>query len=176
MLHDLLMGARFLVDLPRFLRRPVTIEEARATLGRRLERREEDFLALVKRTIYDHPPSPYRALLEHAGCEPGDLARLVRQDGIEGALQVLLRHGVYLTVNEFKGRSPVRRGSATVAAEPGRFRNPASVLHGLAASSGSRGRPTVVPLDLHFVRDMAVTVCVAFDARQALDWVYSRWT
>ena len=175
MLHDLLMGARFLVDLPRFLRHPVTIEEARATLNRRFERREENFLSLVKRTIYDHPPSPYRALLQHAGCEPGDLARLVRQAGIEGALQVLLRHGVYLTVNEFKGRSIVRRGSATVSAESGRFRNPLSVLHGLAASSGSRGRPTVVPLDLHFVREMAVTVCVAFDARQALDWVYSRW-
>src|SRR5262249_46389870 len=169
MLSDVLMGARFLADLPRFLRHPVTIAEARSILDRRLARREEDFLALVQRTIYEHPPSPYRALLREAGCEPGDLARLVKQEGVEGALATLLLHGVYLTVNEFKGRTPVRRGSVTVAVEPSRFWNPASVLHGRATSSGSRGRPTVVPLDLNFVRDMAATVCVAFHARQALN-------
>lgn len=57
---DLMMGGRFLGQLPSFLRRPVTVEEARATLKRRLEHREADFLALVKRAIYEHPPSPYR--------------------------------------------------------------------------------------------------------------------
>jgi hypothetical protein len=175
MLDDVLMGVRFLRQLPAFLRRPVTVEEARATLKRRLENRERDFLVLAKRAIYEHPPSPYRALLQLAGCEHGDLARLVRQQGVEGALRSLLRHGVYLTVNEFKGREPIRRGSTRLVANPGGVRNPASVRHGLAASSGSRGRPTVIPLDLRFVRDLAVTTCVAFDERRALDWVYSRW-
>ena len=170
------MGARFLRALPGLLRHPVTVREARATLARRLARREEGFVAHVGRAIYDHPPSPYRALLRHAGCELGDVARLVRQEGIEGALDVLLRQGVYLTVNEFKGRCPVRRGSTTFVAEPSSFRNPASVVHGLGASSGSRGRATVIPLDLGWVRDLAVTVCAVFDARRALDWTYGRWS
>lgn len=175
MLDEALMGARFLLDLPWFLRNPVTIQEARATLDRRFERREEDFVELLGRTIYGHAASPYHALLRHAGCDLGDVARLVREEGIEGALGVLLKHGVYLTVSEFKGRNPLRRGSATIAVEPGSFRNPASVLHGLGASSGSRGRPTVIPLDLRYARDLAATLCAAFHARQALDWVYSRW-
>jgi hypothetical protein len=154
----------------------VTIREARATLDRRFERREEDFAGLLERTIYGHPASPYRALLRHAGCELGDAARLVRQEGVEGALGVLMKRGVYLTVNEFKGRTPIHRGSTTITVDPGSFRNPRSVIHGAGASSGSRGRPTVIPWDLQFVRDLGTTVCVAFDALQGLDWVYSRWS
>jgi hypothetical protein len=175
-LDEALMAARFLRDLPGFLRNPVIIQEARAALDRRFERREEDFVELLGRTIYGHARSPYRALLRHAGCELGDAARLVREEGVDGALGILLRRGVYLTVNEFKGRAPLRRGSATITVDAGSRRNPTSAYHGLGASSGSRGRPTVIPWDLRFVRDLAVTVCVAFHARHALDWVYSRWS
>ncbi len=57
-----------------------------ATLCRRLERREEDFLDVVRRAVYEVPTSPYRALLQWAGCEYGDLVRAVRADGLEGAL------------------------------------------------------------------------------------------
>ena len=46
--EDALVAARFLRKLPSFLRHPVTVEEARATLGQRIERREADFLALLK--------------------------------------------------------------------------------------------------------------------------------
>jgi hypothetical protein len=101
MLDDALMGGRFLRQLPSFLHHPVTLEEARATLRRRLENREADFLTLVKRAIYEHPPSPYRALLQFAGCEYGDLDRLVRHEGVEGALRALCDKGVYLTIDEF---------------------------------------------------------------------------
>ena len=38
----------------------------------------------------------------------------VGQEGVEGALRTLFRHGVYLTVDEFKGRPPVQRGRATI--------------------------------------------------------------
>jgi hypothetical protein len=42
----------------------------------------------------------------------------VKQEGVEGALRILYRHGVYLTVDEFKGRRPATRGNATVAVNP----------------------------------------------------------
>ena len=98
------MGGRLVGGLRRYLRNPLTLAEARATLRCRLERREADFLALARDAVFANPRSPYRALLRLAGCEYGDLERLVRRDGVEGALRALLRQGVYLTVDEFKGR------------------------------------------------------------------------
>ena len=59
------------------------------------------FLALVRRTVYAQPESPYRKLLEIAGCDYEDLGRLVTKDGLDEALGPVLG-GVYLTVEEFK--------------------------------------------------------------------------
>jgi hypothetical protein len=175
MLGDVLMGLRFLRDLPASLRHPVTPEEARATLRRRLENRETDFLALVKRAIYAYRPSPYRALLQLAGCEYGDLERLVRQQGVEGALRDLCSQGVYLTVDEFKGRRPAHRGSATIEVAPDTLGNPSSTPHVPAQTSGSRGPRAIVPIDLGFVRDWAVDVCLALAADGDRRWAYAQW-
>ena len=124
--EDIRLGTRFLARLPGFLRHPVTLEAAQATLLRRLAHRDATFLALVRESVYDHAPSPYRQLLKLAGCEYGDLERLVTKDGVEEALRTLHRHGVYLTVDEFKGRRPVVRGNTTIAVDPRRLRNPRS--------------------------------------------------
>jgi hypothetical protein len=169
------MGARFAWRLPLHLRRRLTVAEARATVRRRLDQRERAFLDLVGRAVYGHAPSPYRALLARAGCEPGDLARLVRADGVEGALGALLRAGVYLTVEEFKGRRPVVRGGTTLDVDPGRFRNPLSESHVPSATSGSRGPGTPVPIDLGFVRACAADSLLALDARGAAGAVKAHW-
>jgi hypothetical protein len=173
---DLRVGAGFLSRLPVFLRRPVGFEEARATLRRRLERREADFLALVKRAVYEHPGSPYRRLLALAGCEYGDLVRLVAEDGLERALRTLFRHGVYLTVGELKGGRPLIRGGTTVAVEPSSLRNPQAALHVPVASSGSRGASAVVSLDLVFLRDTAVDQGLVLAARGGRRWRHAIWS
>ena len=98
--EDVVLAARFLRQLPGFLRHPLTLPEARAILARRLERREADFLELVRDVVYASARNPYHQLLRLAGCEYGDVERLVRADGVEGALVRLYRHGVYLTVDE----------------------------------------------------------------------------
>ena len=174
-LEDAAIGVRFLWLLPGFLRNPIGLAEARRILRGRLERREADFLALARRAIYRHAASPYRELLIRAGCEYGDFARLVRQNGVEGALQRLYQSGVYLTVEEFKGRRPTVRGSATLAVNPERLRNPLSAPHVAARSGGSRGRGTPVPIDLQFIRDRAVNRCLIFDARGAAGWHHAHW-
>ena len=174
-LEDVAVGARFLWSLPGFLRRPVTLDEARATLRRRLERREADFLGLARRAVYEHAASPYRALLRLAGCEYGDLERLVGREGVEGALRLLYRHGVYLTVDEFKGRRPTIRGNARIAVSPSRLRNPRLTVHVPARTSGSRGARTPVPIDLAFVRDRAVNTCLVLDARGGIGWAHAIW-
>src|SRR5437764_460918 len=101
---DIAVGASFLLSLPSFLRRPITPEWARTILRRRLERREADWLDWLGRAVYRNARSPYRQLLRSVGCEYGDLQKLVGQEGVEGALHVLYRRGVYLTIDEFKGR------------------------------------------------------------------------
>ncbi len=121
--HEVVIGARLLWRLPASLRHPISPAEARVTLCRRLERREADFLALVSCTIYQHAASPYRHLLDLAGCTYGALERLVQQEGVEGALSHLFRRGVYLTIDEFKGHRPMVRGSATFTVDPVRRRN-----------------------------------------------------
>lgn len=86
-LEDVLVGARFFVRLPAFLRHPVSLDEARAVLRRRLEQREAAFLALVRRAIYDNPANPYGQLLSLLPTAPfvflnlslGDQARVVRR-------------------------------------------------------------------------------------------------
>jgi hypothetical protein len=174
-LDEIRMGARFLRGLPAFLRHPVTVDEARARLRQRLERRCDDFLALARRAIFENPGSPYRALLRAAGCEYGDLERLTAADGPEGACRALFRHGVYLTVDELKGRRPVVRGSTELTVDPARLRNPGATAQFATSSSGSRGRGTPVAWDFAFLRERAVTVCLVTEARGGSRWPKAVW-
>jgi hypothetical protein len=175
-LRDMGMILRALYRLPGYLRHPLTIPQCRAIVRRRLERRESDWLDLVQRTILANGSSPYRALFQLAGCEYGDLERLVQHDGVEGALRALFRAGVYLTVDEFKGRRPVVRGSATIAVDRDRLRNPLSVPHLWTTTSGSRGAATRIQLDLACVRDRAVNTALSLDARGGAGWRSAIWS
>jgi hypothetical protein len=77
-LSEISTTLRFLGRVPAFLRRPFSDAEARALVRDRLSGREAAFLALVRRAVYERGDSPYRTLLREAGCELGDLARLVQ--------------------------------------------------------------------------------------------------
>jgi hypothetical protein len=169
-LADLRSGARLLRDLPGDLCQPLSAEEAGAGLHHRLARRETDFLALLRRVFRAGPADPYRQLLALAGCEELDLVALARSEGVEHVLRTLYRDGVYLTADEFRGRRPVTRGGRTVATGPGRFRNQGTGTHLLVQSSGSRSPGTRVPLDLAFLRDCAVNLCLAMHARGGAAW------
>jgi len=173
--EDVAAGARFLWSLPGFLRHPISVEHARAILRRRLEEREADFLALVCNAIYGQATSPYRELLNLAGCEYGDLERLVAREGVEGSLHTLFQRGVYLTVDESKGRRPVVRGSATLAVNPVLLRNPCSAFHTPVQSGGSRGTATPVPIDLAWLRDCAVYMRLIYRARGDIGWLHAVW-
>ena len=151
-------------------------EEAQATLAQRRATREADFLALVRRGVFGHPASPYRELFAAARCEPGDIENLVRRDGVESALRALYRAGVYLTVDEFKGRRPAERDGRRILVDSVALRNPAALVHVPSHTSGSRGAGTPVPLDLAAVRDWAVNKSVAYAARGGTGWDHARWS
>jgi hypothetical protein len=172
---DAVAALRLLTWAPRHLRDPISQARAMAALRGRRERREADFLALVRRGVYQNPPSPYRALLAHAGCELGDLTRLVRADGVEGALRALLRAGVYLTVDELQGRRPIVRGALRLAGDPARFRNPAARGGVPLTSGGSRGLGTRIGVDLLFLWEAFTDHRLILGSRGGLDWNHAVW-
>jgi hypothetical protein len=174
-LEDLACHARLTRDLPGFLRRPISVQEARADVLRRLRRREEQFLAVVGRAIYGTPGSPYLPLLRHAGCELGDLRQMVAQGGVEDALRRLAAAGVYVTYEEFKGRREAIRGSRRFRFDPDRFDNPLVAPHLTAYTGGTRGQPTRVRRSLAFVAEVAASHALVFDAHGLGDAQHAFW-
>jgi hypothetical protein len=144
--------ARFLAGVPQLVRRKMTIEEALAIVQDRLQNRERNFLAVVERGVYGRPGSPYRALLDGAGCTFPDLRELVNKEGLEGALQQLRSDGVYVSFEEFKGLKPIVRGSLTINPSPADFDNPTAQRYYTTTTSGSTGTGRRVQLDLQHIR------------------------
>lgn len=174
-LNDLRIATRFLWQLPFFLRQCTTVEEATEILHQRFKSRESDFLCLARRAVYQNPQSPYRKLLTLAGCEYGDLEKLVRQDGLEAALGVLFGQGVYLTVDEFKGRQPVVRGSTKIQVETWQLANPLSAEHVQIRSGGSRSQGTPMVVDLEDIGTNSVNTALVLEARGGFRWVHADW-
>ena len=148
MLDGLKMTARYAWGLNGYLRHTLTPAECRRMLENQLESREQSFLSIVERGVYSNPKSPYLKLLRHVGVEYGDLAGLVRQYGVEGSLERLYDLGIYIGLDEFKRRTPIRRPGLEIAVGPHDFDNPFLSKHYNSRSSGSRGVGTRVIMDL----------------------------
>ena len=174
-LEDVGAAAVLSTTLPRYLRHRLTPDTARAAQQHRLETREASWLALMRTAVYGHARSPYLWLLRRAGCEPGDLERLVRREGLEGTLRSLYRAGVYLTVEEYKGRRPIVRGSDRLDIDPRQLRNPRAAAHAFARSGGSRGAGMPVPIDLGFLREQSSNLCLVAHARGGAAWRKGHW-
>jgi len=172
---DISGGIRLVRGLPSILRDPLDIERAHNILERRFVDRESNFLKFVRRAVYENPKSPYLEMLAIAGCEYGDLERLLEDRGLEGAIQELFRQGVYLTIDEFKGRQPVVRNGRTIACDPGLLRNPLCMAYLQAQTTGSGGESTPVPIDMDFVRERNVDYFLALWHRGGKGWDHAVW-
>jgi hypothetical protein len=145
---ELLAFARFLAGLPRLVRRRMTVSEAMAIVQDRRRHRERNFLTVLERGIVANPRSPYRALLEAAGCTLDDVRELLAREGLEGTLLHLRRAGVYVSFEEFKGTTPIVRGSVTLHPTPSDFDNPTASRFYSTTTGGSTGVGRRVQLDL----------------------------
>jgi hypothetical protein len=162
--HDVTMLARLARELPSFLRSPVTLDQGFDIIRRRLATREERFLQIAAESIYGYPRSPYLRLLRMAGCELGDLKSLVAREGLDGTLSHLVRAGVYVAVDEFKGRRVAVRGSQQFAFTEEDFDNPRLRPHFEARSGGTRSPGTAVKTALPYLADLAASTALAFHA------------
>lgn len=172
---DYWAGAQFFARLPFYLARPVRFNQARKSLAQRLAGRNAAFLDKLRWDIFARPESPYLPLLREAGCEYGDIESSVGRDGLEETLRSLFRAGVYLTVDEFKGRNPVRRGSVEMDVGPARLQAPRASYHMPASSGGSRSAGTPVMIDLAFIRTCASNAAVCLDAHGGRRWRKASW-
>jgi len=166
----------FAKGLKGYLRDPVTISRCREIIAKRLQSREDNLLNTARLAIYGNEASPYRALLMAAGCEYGDMEKLVRSEGVDNALQNLVGKGVYVTAEEFKGRQEARRGSQRFDFKETDFDNP--LQNGLleAATGASRGRGTRTIYDLDYLAEKwAVHQALRMDAYDALGMPVGMW-
>ena len=140
--------AVYLRALRRFLREPLDEAVAFEHVRERLARREDTFLRILADGVFGNPKSAYLMLFGQAGIEQGDVVRLVRDEGLEGALDRLFDAGVHLTVQELRGQQPLVRGGAELDGRGKHFDNPLATTHYEGRTGGSRSAGTPVSVDL----------------------------
>lgn len=176
LLLDRARGAlRYAVGLRGYLRETMRPDAARSLVKRQLADREQTFLAVLERGIYEMPRSPYRRLLEHAGVAIEDARTLVREHGLEGALERLYDAGVYVTLEEFKGRQPVRRNGLEFEVHARDFDNPLLVAHYAGQTSGSRGVGSRVLIDFDLLTHEAAYLACVLDGYSIADRAVAIW-
>jgi hypothetical protein len=173
--NDLAMLRRLSRDLPRFYRDRLDAAGSDEWHRERLADRAGGFLRVVERQIYAVPNSPYRLLLTAAGCELGDVHRLVAEEGLHGALDHLCERGVYVTYDEFRGRREVVRGSQRFHFRDGDFDNPLAAPHYEALTGGTRGRRGRVPYSLPYIVESGMSFVSAFNAHGLLGTPHAFW-
>jgi len=174
-LRQLGMYGRFLSGLRPYLRSPITLQQARASIAGRLAARDATLLRIAERGFFGHAQSPYRELLDIAGCEYGDFRALVADRGIEGALGALRDAGVYFTFEEFKGRQPVVRGGREIAIRQEQFDNPHLQHYYGTRTGGSTGTPGRVSTDLTHLAVQAEHRMVLMDAHGVFGVPFAIW-
>jgi hypothetical protein len=169
------MYGRFLSGLGPYLRKRVTLDDARTSMAQRLAGREAMLLRMAERGFFGHRQSPYREVLELAGCTYADFRELVRTRGIEATLRMLREAGVYFTFEEFKGRVPVVRSGREIRIREQQFDNPYLSHYYGTQTGGSTGTPARVSTDLGHLAVQAEQRMLLLDAHGVFDQPFSIW-
>ena len=166
---------RFLRDYPTFLKTPLAPDQCQHRVGTKLASREASFLNIIERAVFRQPHSPYLQLMKWAAIEPHQIKKWVDQLGIEGTLETMYDAGVYLTLDEFKGRKPIVRQGLKLSTCKGDFDNPLSIPHFVSQTGGSRSAGDRIRLDLaHYTQD-AVYDYFFLKAHDLIDRPYALW-
>lgn len=172
---DALAFIRYTSRLRGYLRRPLTASECRRIVEQQVRNRGESFLRLVESRVYAWKGSPYRPLLAAAGAELGDVAALVRRDGVEPALEQLYDAGVYITLEEFKGRKPIERFGLELTTRPEDFRSPMAAPALFFQDQGSRGVRRWSTFDFAHLAGEAAYQSVLFSCFELSSRPYALW-
>jgi len=143
---------RFAAGLRPFLAESTTVDQARRILIESRRDRAESFVRILDRAVFGFPNRPYAWLFSRAGLDRNAAGRMVAEHGVEGALDRWMDLGIYLTLDEFKGRVPIRRFGEERAFDSPDFDNPLLRRDFEAATSGSSGARRRLAIDLDLLR------------------------
>jgi hypothetical protein len=159
-----------------YLKRPMTLEQAKSDIRNRMGNRGGNFLALAKKLIYENQKSPYRKLLLWAGCEYKDLEDSITHQGVENTLGKLRDEGVYITLEEFKTKAPISRSGLTFEASPTDFDNPYLMGRSIQGmTSGSRSSGTRVMCDWDFFTEETANELMLYETHGLLNAPLLLW-
>jgi hypothetical protein len=129
---------------------------AESSLRTRVAAREENFLRLAERSIFEYSRSPYLPLLSARRINFNDLKSWVLNDGLEAGLRTLEQEGVYFTVDEFKGKVPVRRKGVNFLCDESMFDNPYLSFVYEVRSGATRSAGTRIRIDFDYLRQRSL--------------------
>lgn len=170
---------RFISGLGKFASSRMSADDAivaaQQALKKRLASREENFLVLAEKGIFQHPQSPYWKLLEPKHISFPDLKSWVTREGIEATLQHLASEGIYFTVDEFKGKTPVVRNGARFSCSERMFDNP-FLAHAYEVRSGAtRGAGTRIRIDFDYLQQRSFYDAFLLDVHGCLTAPVANW-
>jgi hypothetical protein len=175
MLRKLQDHTRYLTGLARFLKDGISSSDARRRILEQLARRQHAFLDILERGIYTNPRNPFRRLLDHAGITLGDIAGMASELGLEPALSRLYDAGIYLTTEEARGRSPVRRDGLEFTVGDQDLDNPLLESYYEGISSGSRSAGRRVFIDFGRIEYESCLMSQLLDAHGLTDRAFAIW-
>lgn len=159
-----------------YLKRPMTLEQAKSDIRKRMDNRESNFLTLAKKLIYENQKSPYRKLLLWAGCGYKDLEDSIKHQGMENTLEKLRDEGVYITLEEFKTKAPICRKGLTFETSPTDFDNPFLMGKSIqGTTSGSRSSGTRVMYDWDFFTEETANELMLYETHGLLSAPLVLW-
>ena len=170
---------RFIDGLRKFAHARIEAEEAiglaRSLLKKRIAEREENFLRLAERGIFDHPASPYRPLLDAKRIGFAELRSWIARDGLEASLHSLLAEGVYFTVDEFKGKTAVQRNGQTFRCNEAMFDNPFLSFAYEVRSGATRSAGTRIRIDFDYLHQRSLYDAFLLDLHGCLSAPIANW-
>ena len=141
---------------------------ARSFIKKRMAARENYFLSLVERGVFQYPHSPYLKLLQPKKITFTDLKSWVSRDGIEASLRTLEKEGIYFTVDEFKGRLLGRRNGSEFRCDAAMFDNP-FLSYGYEVRSGAtRSQGTRIRIGFDYLYQRSLYDVLLFDIHGCL--------
>ncbi len=166
---------RFYTNLKSFLEKVISEDDALRIIKQRLISREENFLRLAKNAIFLNVKSPYLALFKHYRISYDDVEKMVKNNGLDVALKLLKEKGIYLTIEEFKGKRIFVRDGVEFKFREDDFDNPFLSNYYSVKTGGTRSRGTRTLLDLDFFSEKAVYYPLIFKIHNLDDCKIGLW-
>jgi len=151
------------------------LQLARSVMTTRIAERDANFLSFVERGIFQNPLSPYLRLMQPKRIGYNDLQARVARDGTEATLSWLASEGVFFTVDEFKGKTPVVRNGVEFLCESEMFDNPLLSYVYEVRTGGTRSAGVGVRISFEYLFQRSLYDAFLLNAHGCLNAPVANW-